>query len=418
MPFSPTSSTMSLREVNGAWWLATPEGELVVSLGLNQVEAPLLLASSCRRHTLKRYGDDFARADGAWNPAGEGVRRWLAGVRRDFRQWGFNAFGYHTLAPRSLLGGGFHYICRLWPEPLGGGGLEPVYPDVFAPEFAAGLETRLAALGADMRQDTACLGYAFADQPPWQESAPPGPGLHPWVRQLAEAPEASAGQRAWLGLLQASHASAAAAAAVHGLAAHSWEELAANRDWSRTPGEPLAAAADNQAMLGLIAARWYRLHARILRQADPGRLILGDNLRWRPGGLPDYLPPLLAEFTDLLCLECEAGWAGEIDRLQQLHRQTGRPVLLASAPGTSADGRELGQAYADNLRLAMAAGFIVGWHHSGYLDAAWPEAAASGLVDQFGNPRAGAPAWFGVANRHAEIWHARPALQSPENSRR
>ncbi|MDX9980400.1 MAG: hypothetical protein RBU25_10280 [Lentisphaeria bacterium] len=417
MSISPISSTMRLREVNGAWWLATPGGELIVSLGLNQVEAPRLLAPACRRHTLKRYGDDFAGADGAWNPAGEGVRRWLACVRRDFRQWGFNAFGYHTVAPRSLLGGEFHYLCRIWPGPLGGAGPEPVYPDVFAPEFAAALEGRLAALCADLSRDAACLGYAFADQPPWQEPAP-GPGLHPWVRQLAEAPEPSAGKRAWLGLLQANHGGAAAAAAAHGLGARVWEELAANRDWSRSPGDPAAAAADNQAMLGLVAARWYRLHARILRQTDPGRLILGDKLRWGSGGLPDYLLPILAEFTDLLCLECDGDIAGRIESLHRLHRRTGLPVLLVAAPGAAGDQRKLGQDYADNLRAAMTAGVVVGWHHSGYLDAAESARPGGGLFDLFGNPRAEALAWFGVANRHAEVWHARPAPQPPENSRR
>jgi hypothetical protein len=403
--------------VNGAWWLATPGGDLVVSLGLNQVEAPLLLASSCRSHTLKRYGDDFVGVDGKWNPAGEGVRRWLSCVRRDFRQWGFNAFGYHTLAPRSLLGGGFHYVCRLCPEPLGGEKGDPPYPDVFSPEFAAALESRLTAVCAEVRGDPDCLGYAFAARPPWQDCAPVR-GLHPWVRQLAEASEESGGKRTWIGLLQAHHADAASAAAAHGLTASAWEELARHRDWSRSAGNPRAAAADSAAMLGLVAARWYRLHARILRQNDPGRLLLGDILRCGSGGIPEYLPPLLAEFTDLLCLECDSGFAGQLDRIGQWHRETGRPVLLVTTPGAIAGEGELGQAYAENLRLAMEAGFIVGWHYSGYLDSAKPERVASGLFDLFGNPRAEVLAWFGVANRHAEIWHARPVPQRPDRSRR
>lgn len=416
MPVRPAPA-IRLREVNGAWWLATPTGDLLVSLGMNQIEAPTLLAQRCRRHTLKHYGDDFAGPDGAWNPAGQGVRRWLAGVRRDLRRWGFNAFGYHTVAPRSQLGDGFHHICRLHPDPLGGTGPAATYPDPFSPEFATEMETRLAAACAERCRDMACLGYAFADRPPWQDP-PPGPELHPWVRQLAEAPPETPGKRTWLGLLQASHASAATAARAHGLRACGWEELARNRDWSHPPGDPLATACDNRAMLGLVAARWYRLHARILRQADPRRLILGDLFHSTPAGLPAYLPPLLAEFTDVICLEYDGTFAEHAAPLRELHRRTGRPLLVNTAPATVADGRELGQTYAENLRAAMETGFVVGHHHSGYLDPAAPEAPRSGLFDPFGNGRDDALAWFGVANRHAEIWHARPPTQPPGNSRR
>lgn len=389
---------VSLREVNGAWWLVTPAGELFVSLGLNGVQAPAMLTPRSQRHTLNRYGEDFVGADGLWNPAGEGVRRWLGHVRKEFQQWGFNTFGYHTVAPREQLGGGLYYVCQACGQSPSG------YPDLFSAAFVADLDRRLSAVCAEARSDAACLGYAFADQPPWQET-PLAAGLHPWVRQLAEAPAATAGKQAWLGILRTNHGSAASAAQVYGLAAEGWDDLAQARDWN--PGDG-AGGPDNQAMLALLADRWYRLHSQIVRREDPDRLILGDQLHAGPDGLPEFLVPVVSEYTDLLFVAGDVPFATQAESLRLLHQRTDLPVLLASsspAPGP----QEMGPGYADQLRAIMEAGYVVGWHYDGYLDPTAAEGAPRGLVGPLGTVNTDAVTWLAAANQHADIWHARPA---------
>ncbi len=402
----PAAPAVSLREVNGAWWLVAPDGELFVSLGLNRVEAPLMLTPDNRRHTLKRYGDDFAGPDGHWDPQSEGVRRWLGHVRKDFQQWGFNTFGYHTIAPRHLLGDRLYYVCRACTCPFPGDGSTREYPDLFATDFVLDLERRLGAVCAEARYDAACLGYAFADQPPWQE-ATAVPGLHPWVRQLASQPAATAAKQAWIAILRRNHGDAASAARAYGLDAGDWGELAKTESWP-DGGESPTCQADNQAMLALLADRWYRLHSHIVRREDPDRLILGDKLHCGAAGLPEFLLPIVSEYTDLLCVAGDIPFAEQTAALAHLHQRTGLPILLATSPRTTTSSGEAGMRYADQLRAVMEAGFVVGWHYNGYLDGTGPDAVPSGLVDAAGSARADAVTWFSVANQHADIWHARP----------
>lgn len=402
----PAAPAVSLREVNGAWWLVAPGGEHFVSLGLNQVEAPLMLAPNRRRHTLARYGDDFAGTDGHWNPKSEGVRRWVGQVRKDFQQWGFNTFGYHTVAPRHLLGDGLYYVCRACTCPFPGDGSTQEYPDLFATDFVLDLERRLGAICTEARYDAACLGYAFADRLPWQEAAG-APGLHPWVRQLASYPAATAAKQAWIAILRRNHGDATSAARAYGLDAEDWGELAKTAPWPDGGGSP-ASQADNQATLALLADRWYRLHSHIVRREDPDRLILGDKLHCGAAGLPEFLLPIVAEYTDLLCVAGDIPFAEQAETLGLLHQRTGLPILLAtSAPAATAID-EAGMRYADQLRAVMEAGYVVGWHYNGYLDGADQDAPPNGLVDGIGSIRTDAVTWFAVANQHADIWHARP----------
>jgi hypothetical protein len=430
MPPIHAAPAVFLREINGAWWFVDPDAKPFVSLGLNHVEAPLMLGDHNRSRTLKRYGDDFACEDGSWNPDGEAPRKWLTRVRTDMRQWGFNTFGYHTLAPRDMLGSGLYHVQR-----AGAYGIEPyrrnpVRPDLFSPACAAEIERRVAQVCTLSRTDPFCLGYAFADCPPWSSPEPNQQGLHPWVAALASAPASTPGKQAWMSHLLARYDDVATVARVYGLGGQTWDEVASVDDWS-TVGDPAAVQADSTGMLAQLAERWYSLHAATVRREDPHRLILGDKLLCDPSGLPDYLLPILAKYTDLLYLQWFALFDEQVATLRDLHERTERPVLLGNSGfAVQIEGQPLrtkgilvddhlraGQCYADYLRAAMESGFVVGWHYCGYIEGrqgVTPDYDPTlerqcGLLDPFENEHTDALAWLRVANEHAAVWHARPA---------
>ena len=429
MSRSYAAPAVSLREVNGAWWFVDAGAQLFVSLGLNHVEAPLMLGPHNRRRTLKRYGADFVLPDGTPNPEGEGLRRWLKRVRVDMGVWGFNTLGYHTMVPQQLLGNGLHYVRRACTC-----GIEPyrrdvAYPDIFSDAFASDVERRLTPVCAEVREDPFCLGYAFADCPPWRVPAANAPATHPWIAHLASAPASTAGKQAWLQLLRERHESAEAVAKTYGLQAADWDGLAATDDWSAAT-DPKTARADSEAMLAQLAERWYHVHCEVVRREDPFRLVLGDKLVCGPEGLPDYLVPIVARYTDVLYIQWYARFDEQVEVLRDLHQRTGLPVLLGDSsfsvhldchsPHSKgipvANHLEVGESYAGYLRAAMETGFVVGWHYCGYIEGrkgVTPDHAPTlerqcGLLDPFENEHADAVAWLRGANDHANIWHARP----------
>ena len=426
MPNAHAAPPVFVRRVNGAWWFVDADAQLFVSIGLNHVEAPLMLGEHNRHHTIKRYGDDFVLPDGSWNPDGEGAKRWLSRVRADMKQWGFNTFGYHTLAPRDMLGGGMYYVQR-----AGAYGIEPyrrnpVLPDLFSTECEAEIRRRVAQICAVSRTDPYCLGYAFADRPPWSTAT--ATGLHPWVARLAASPASTPGKKAWMKHLLTRYDDVEAVAAAYGLGAQSWDDLAAVDDWS-TVGDPEAVRADSGAMLAQLAERWYRMHSETIRQHDPHRLILGDKLHCGASGIPEFLVPILTRYTNLLYIEWFAEFAEQEAVLRNLHEQTELPILLGNSGfAVQNEGESLrtkgllvddhlraGQCYADYLRAAMESGFVVGWHYCGYMEGRQgvsPEydpdlERLGGLLDPFENEHSDALAWLRVANEHANVWHAR-----------
>jgi hypothetical protein len=428
MPSAHAAPAVSLRETNGAWWFVAPDGELFVSLGMNHVEAPLMLGEHNRQHTLKRYGDDFVGSDGSWNLESEAARRWLSRVRGDLTHWGFNTFGYHTLAPRDMLGNGFYYVQRATTYAIEPYRSEPNYPDLFAQACADRIDQRLTDLCRKCRTDPFCLGYAFADCPPWQTATGLGGGLHPWVLALASAPASTSGKQAWMSHLLSRYDDAAAVARIYNLPARSWDELGAATDW--TGGEePEAVQADSTGMLARLAERWYSLHCRTIRREDSRRLVFGDKLVCGPEGLPDYLTRIVGKYADVLCIQWYAPFPEQVEALRALHEATGKPILLGdSSFAVQNEGQrlrskgilvrdqlEVGQKYANYLREAMEAGFVVGWHYCGYIEGrqgVCPDYDPTlerqcGLLDPFENEHTDAVAWIRVANEHANVWHAR-----------
>ncbi|MCK5801462.1 MAG: hypothetical protein KAI66_01455 [Lentisphaeria bacterium] len=362
---------VQLKKINDAWWFVSCEGEMFVSLGINHVEAPLMAGPHNRERTKGTYGSDFVNAEGLWNPEGDGVRRWTTRVRVDMRRWGFNTFGYHTMVPYQYLGSGLHYVRRAFTAAI-----EPYHrnmetPNIFSDTFADRTRRTLETVCADGCSDPYLLGYAFADCPPWRTD--------------------TAHAQLWL------------------------DSLAVERGGGTSVEQ--------------LAEQWYRLHHDLVREFDPCTPILGDKLLLGPDGVPDYLIPLLKEYTDLVYVQWQGHFADQMDVLRDLHAATGLPILLGNSSfsvhlpchkphskgSPVASQMEVGQAYADYLRAALSEPYIVGWHYDGYVEGrpgVEPDydptlCRQCGLLDPDERVHEDAVTWIRSANAHAMLWHSR-----------
>ena len=70
----------SVAQKNGRWWLVTPEGAYIFSIGLNHVDPAAIR---------------FLASNGIWEEKyGNSMEKWLPKVKADLTGWGFNCLGW------------------------------------------------------------------------------------------------------------------------------------------------------------------------------------------------------------------------------------------------------------------------------------------------------------------------------------
>jgi hypothetical protein len=163
-----------------------------------------------------------------------------------------------------------------------------------------------------------------------------------------------------------------------------------------------------------------RIHAEAALRYDHHHLILGDKHKLHSLKL-SMLRKLCARYYDVLLVQAQPSWETTDVLLQELHEQTGLPVLLGDS-AFSVRGRgheqgvkgircispeEAGMAYASYIQTGSEIPHIVGWHLCGYMEG-WPgssipERALShiqcGFIDPFEVPYEDYLCYVSQANR-------------------
>jgi glyoxylase-like metal-dependent hydrolase (beta-lactamase superfamily II) len=409
----------SLVQRDGVWWFESPDGDELVSLGVNHVE-PVLLASAQNRDVFaKRYGADLFDENGAAVVGSAAAARWMADSVAQLRGWGFNSLGVHNPIPQREM----PYVAKFRPLPLDGWeGLERRYADPFSPATAAYLKKAASVWCAKNARDPLILGVSFNDMPIWRTSPA---RIHEWVRFVMGLGPDAPGKRRWVQLLQRSYPGPVAAAAAYGAPARTWDELLAFTEWG-DPRAPWLAYRDANAFLPEIADAWYGAIGGAIRSCDPNHVILGDKLEGA-ADLPTWLYPIVGRHFDAAYIQWYATADRQEAKLAELHAATGEPILMGdssfshpnenvAAPkgvhvGTE---RKVGKAYARYLRAMMRKPYVVGWHFCGYIEGS-PDLARfhpyfaiqNGLLRPDGTPYQEALEGVIAANAKAARWHER-----------
>ena len=425
-----------VEEIDGVWWFVNPKGKPVVSLGVNHAEPGLMLTSFNREVTIERYGKDFVKPDGTFNPAGEGARKWVNRLLADLDDWGFSALGFHNRLPRPLFKDRIAFsepVVPYWITPYG----RPAeYVDVFSRQVGDRIAETARDVCLAFKNEPNLLGYAYNDRPRYNRGGGPQGRrvpVHPWVDALRRLGPDAAGKQKWVDVLKARHSGAPAAAQTHGFEAAAWEELLARTEWPN-PQTP-AADADKDALLPLIFDQWYRLHYESIRRYDPNHLILGDKLGGgfapadsQPEGHPnisEYQYATLKKYVDVITIEWYGRWQNQEKALRNIHRGTGKPILLGDSSFSQLQPRQqnckgirvesqaaVGEEYSLYLEQAMGEPYVLGWHFCGYIEN-WTDPAKPGMFeaqngfkDPFEKVHEEAITRVRAANRRAQSWHA------------
>lgn len=414
MSSTAESPTVELVHDAGAWTFAHG-GQPFFSIGINHVEPHLLLASYNMPETLRRYGTDFVDNHGRFNAGSRAADSWMNTVFAHLRKWGFNTFGYHTSIPlEGLAGTEFFYVASVRSFILERFCPEAERPDVFSEVFRNRVDRCAKAVCELHRKATNLLGYAFSDVPDWNLESkhyPSGfPVLHPWVQEITRAGADRAGKQRWVELLGYRYLDPATVARVYDLpSTTSWEDLHRVEEWGKAR-DPDSARADSDAFLASIAAEWHRVHSEAVRRYDDRHLVLGDKVKLHSYEKA-FVRELAREHYDVLYVQEPPPWEKHAAALENLHGQTGLPILLGDSAvsvrsewhtqgvkGLSFVSEEdAGKAYVAYLEQVSRKPYILGWHLCGYMEGwpgSWiPERALShiqcGLIDPFENERVG-----------------------------
>jgi len=406
-----------LEKKGDVWWFVSPEGDELVSLGVNHIE-PVLLASEKNRAIFeKKYGADLFGEKGTGDFGSAAAAKWMDDSVALIRSWGFNTVGVHNPIPQQKL----PYVAKFRPVPVDGwAGLERHYMDPFDPLTAERLKGAAAKWCEANARDPLILGVSFNDMPIWRATPEE---IHEWVRFIMGLDGRAPGKRRWVQMLQRHYKGPVAAGLAYGVKASTWAELLERREWG-PPKAIWAVYEDVTAFLPEIADSWYGAMSGAIRSCDKNHLVFGDKLEGAKD-MPAWIYPLVGRHFDLAYIQWYADAEDQTNKLTELYAATGKPILLGdssfSHPNENVPApkgihvsseKEVGRRYAKYLEATMRMPFVVGWHFCGFIEGSGDLAKyhpyfaiQNGFLRPDGTPYAEALERVVKANAAAKKWH-------------
>jgi hypothetical protein len=270
------------QQINGRWWLVTPEGNAFFSKGVCHVDyrgdhSPPLGYSPYNQTVAARYGS---------------AGKWATATAKRMKGWGLNTVGAWSspdlykqkIAYAPVLDLAASTAPDLW---LRGG-----FPDVFSPQFREAVEKTAARLCKPYRNDPWLLGYFTDNELRW---GPDWRSRESLLETFLRVPENSPGRKR----------------------AEQFLDDVGDPDGTLSEKEK----ADFQQ---LAAGEYFRICHEAIRKADPNHLILGCRFA---GYAPEPVLRGAKDWVDIVSYN-DYSHAPPVDQLKRLTQITGRPVML------------------------------------------------------------------------------------------
>jgi hypothetical protein len=290
---------------DGIWWLVTPKGNAFISKGVNHVSfradhAPKLGYAPYQRAVQNKYG-----SEDAW--AGAAVNR--------LRGWGFNTLG--SWSSPSTFSRNMPYTVNLnLATRVGADWLKGAIGDFFSADFEQKVEAACRQLCGPRRSDRWLLGYFTDNELRWGAD---WRGKLSLLQEYLRFPEGAAGRKAVLEFLEQRYTDVAALNRAWGTNIASWEQLGGRE---QTSGN--AVREDQAAWQEIVARRYFATCKRAIHKADPNHLILGCRFA---GQAPAAVLRGLRDHVDVVSFN-NYGQTAPVGAVQDIHRLTGRPIML------------------------------------------------------------------------------------------
>ncbi|MGW5248374.1 hypothetical protein ACWEQN_31895 [Streptomyces sp. NPDC004129] len=323
-------------QVDGRWWIITPDGHGFFSLGLNHAEETDLKYPYNQDIWAERYGSRST---------------WIQqGPVRDLSSYGFNTLGWtqqwvagdHEIdadwmnridlrhsqgwTADELRSARLPFVQTLRFAEIENWNGNPGFPDVFSRDFQEYCDHLARRICGEHRDDARLIGYFFVDIP-------------------------------------------------------SWLPHASGRNF---PGLEGLSPAEYDRRLSDIARKYYEVTTASVRKVDPNHLILGDRYNGNKG-IPAAVLQAATPHIDVLSVQYFPGSTDEAlarmhDDLAGWAETTGKPVILADVGNSAptplharrwdglADQTERADNYIKAFDAVIDEPWLTGWHWCGYVE--------------------------------------------------
>lgn len=358
-----------LESVDGLWWLVTPQGEPFLSKGVNHVS----------------FHGDYA-PDPGYSPYEQAVKaqyghkvKWAQAAAERLRGWGFNTIGAWSNNVTYEHGLAYTPVLNIAARSEGDWQYG-VFPDVFAPRFAAAADKITAESCVKRCNDPNLLGYFTDNELRW---GPDWRSDHPLLVDFWEMPPNAPGRAAAVAFVREYYGDDLDRFnATWGTDYPTWERVSAVGRWDKlltAEQEPDELAALQDGFVRRVAAQYFRVCREAIRRHDPHHLIIGCRFA---GYAPRPVIESMGDDVDVVSYNNYDVLPPE-DRLREIHDWTGKPLMLtefsfkaqdSGLPNTRGAGEPVAtqQARADSYERYVTAlvklPYVVGYHWFKYAD--------------------------------------------------
>ena len=331
-------------QIDGRWWLITPDGNGFISIGMNHFDLAVL-----------KYPDNIHIWQTQYDGSEEHYLR--QGISQPLQEWGFNTIGWteEMVAGEWMNAGtlirhssewshhqyqivGMPYCHSLHFVEIEDFNTHPYYPNVFAEDFEiwADYVARRSCVG--MAEDPLLIGYTLCPRPAFQKQT----------------------EGAWaVGL-----------------------DLTNGNDLKK---------------LWRTVERYYQVVTRAIKRYDPYHLILGHRFN-QPPDTPNWYLEIAKDYTDAILANW---WISDFvsvrNVLDRWYNLTGKPILISDTAflcptdlRQTGDGanfltnqRARGEAYQRFASELFVVPYILGWHWCAYIE---NRVRKSGIRDYLDRP--------------------------------
>ncbi|MDI9585828.1 MAG: beta-galactosidase [Acidobacteriota bacterium] len=380
-----------VEQVDGKWWLVTPDGTLFWSLGLDCVRPDNNGPIKDREFMftwLPEKGDPlyaFGGRDKGWaNFYGMNLYRkygpdwlepWLDMTRKRMLAWGFNTVAnwsdnraYASL--RLPFTVPIHYGAnRQFP-----GGWKDI-PDVYADQWAEAVAEAIQEAAELWAQDPYCIGYFVDNELSWGAWGETGQ-LQLAINALALKGDWMVKQR-FTALLREKYETIGALNAAWKMEIASWEKFEAEPVEIKLPVTD-ALKQDMAVLLRDFATRYFTVIRDLMKKHMPNQLYLGPRFAISP----DDVVMVAKDYCDVVSYNIYGRAPSIISRSKQIER-LGKPVVIGefhfgaldrgmfhTGLGPVGSQEERGEQYSEYIRTALEQPWCVGAHWFIYADQA------------------------------------------------
>ncbi|MBM3840396.1 MAG: beta-agarase [Verrucomicrobia bacterium] len=294
-------------QIQGVWWLITPDGNAFLSKGVNHVsytadQAPSLGYAPYARVTAAQYGS---------------AQKWAEATAARLKSWGFNTVGAWSSREMSEQSVPHTLILNLAAS-AGANWLKGEVADVFSPKFEEAVRRQAQRLCLPRARDPFLIGYFSDNELRWGSDWRSKKSL---LEDFLARPSETPGKQAAWRILRRGHDSFESFNKAWGTAAKDFDKLA---NQTSLPMGSDAAKSAQRAFLREYARTYFKLCRDAIKAADANHLVIGCRFA---GAAPQEVIEGMAEFVDVVSFN-NYGFTPPAETLRNLHRATGKPILL------------------------------------------------------------------------------------------